>query len=274
MPRRDESSVLVVDRVHRELRDRLLQGEFHLADRLAEVRVAEMFGVSRTPIREAFRRLEAEELLASTTGGGYRPAVPDLDRIAHLYEVRIRLEALSIERAADDDADRDALHMLKERWTTLGAQIDDIDPGDFVYTEESFHLDIARAGSNTALSSVLSDVNQRIRIVRVQDFFVTGRIAKTIEEHLAIVSSVLDGSLAQAVELMERHISDSARKVRDRALSVIARMSSTRPAAAEHASYVVASSGVGTRASDHDRSQRRVGLAVATAVEPVAGHLP
>lgn len=226
MPRHDQS-VLVVDRVHRELRARLLQGEFHLADRLAEVRVAEMFGVSRTPVREAFRRLEAEELIASAAGGGYRPAVPDLDRIADLYQVRIRLEVLSVERAADHDADRDALHRLKERWTTLRAQVGDIGPGDFVYTEESFHLDIARAGSNTALSSVLSDVNQRIRIVRVQDFFLPGRIAKTIEEHLAIVSAVLDGSQAQGIELMERHISESARKVRDRALSVIARMSST-----------------------------------------------
>lgn len=226
--------MLVADRVHRELRDRLLRGEFHLADRLAEVRVAELLGVSRTPVREAFRRLEAEELLASTSGGGYRPAVPDLDRVADLYQVRIRLELLSVECATAAGADRVALRQLEMRWTNLGTQVDNLDPGDFVYVEEGFHLDIARAGINSALSSVLSDVNQRIRIIRVQDFFIPGRIAKTIYEHVAIVSTVLSGPPAKATELMQSHIAESARSVRDRALSIIARMSSVRTVADEH----------------------------------------
>src|SRR5882672_710609 len=80
------------DTAYRQLRDRLLAGGFPLTRRLAEERLATLFGVSRTPVRHALIRLHSEGLVSQHAQGGYRPAVPDPHDIACLYEARRTLE--------------------------------------------------------------------------------------------------------------------------------------------------------------------------------------
>src|SRR4051812_25386515 len=81
--------ILRREQVYRELRTRILAGEFPTRLRLAEERLAALLGVSRTPIREALVRLHADGLVRHEPDGGYHVAEPDLLHLRDLYELRI-----------------------------------------------------------------------------------------------------------------------------------------------------------------------------------------
>ncbi len=212
----------LADQAHEELRSQLLAGEFPLGEPLAEEATAAMLGMSRTPVREALRRLAAEELLRAGPNGGYRPNPPDMSRMRQLYEVRIRLEQLSVELASTAEADKSVLEPLRDRWRSLRHERDD--GADFVHEDESFHVQICTAGGNQVLVAMLRQVNDRIRIIRVHDFVASARVEATIVQHLAILEAILGRKVRVASQRMQAHIEESASLVEDRATKAMLRM--------------------------------------------------
>lgn len=212
----------LADQAHAELRSRLLAGELPLGEPLAEEATAAMLGMSRTPIREALHRLAAEDLLVAGPNGGYRPNPPDMSRMRQLYEVRIRLEQLSVELASAGDADRAVLEPLRDRWQSLRHFRDE--DADFVHEDESFHMQVCRAGGNQVLVSMLGQVNDRIRIIRVHDFVAPARVEATVVQHLDILGAILGRKVRVASQRMQAHIEESASLVEDRATKAMLRM--------------------------------------------------
>ena len=88
------------DQAYRVLKTKLLMGELSLNSRLGEEKLAGIVGVSRTPVREALKRLEVEGLVGPHPEGGYQPVVPDVTVMRHLYEVRAGLELQALQRPA------------------------------------------------------------------------------------------------------------------------------------------------------------------------------
>src|SRR5437899_138833 len=114
---------LLSDRVHQELKRRLTLWEYLPGQRLGEEATASEFGVSRTPVRDAFRRLEREGFLEQEGWAGCRVRKPDLPRIEELYEVRLCLEQTAVRRLASlptdpgiDPAIDPGLDQLLARW--------------------------------------------------------------------------------------------------------------------------------------------------------------
>ena len=212
-------------RVENVLRRRLLAGEYPVWSRLVERRLAEELGVSRTPVKEALRRLEREEIVTASPDGVYRPRPPDLARLHDYYEVRLNLERFSIQLASANGSTAD-LHTIRQEWRRLEEQYgtDESEHPDFVYMDESFHVGLARAGGNGALVTILEDINDRIRVIRVHDFYIPGRVAETIMEHLEIIDALLDGDTDAATSRLTKHIRDSAGLVEDRAMRALAKM--------------------------------------------------
>src|SRR6186713_2270676 len=106
------------DRAYGLLKTKLLMGEFALNTRLGEEKLAGLVGVSRTPVREALKRLEAEGLVTVHPGGGYQPVVPDVTVMRHLYEVRAGLELQALQRPARMGTRHDPaiLEPLRDQW--------------------------------------------------------------------------------------------------------------------------------------------------------------
>lgn len=200
----------------------LLAGAFPLSGRLSTEKLAKEIDVSRTPVREALSRLHAEGLVDRHPDGGYTPAIPDLDEIVELYEVRGVLEHAALER---DDHDLAALRELSDEWQTLDEERDSIpaDP-EFVLLDEDFHIRLAASAGNRALVGTLASINARIRIVRMHDFIVAGRVEATIEQHRGIVAEVLAGNGDGARRALRSHLDESAGVVHERAATAIARM--------------------------------------------------
>jgi len=107
--------------VYRDLKARLLTAEFPLNVRLGEERLASLLSVSRTPVREALKRLHAEDLVGPHPEDGYQPIVPDVVVIGQLYELREGLELQALQRPGriGERHDPAVLEPLRDQWRAL-----------------------------------------------------------------------------------------------------------------------------------------------------------
>jgi DNA-binding GntR family transcriptional regulator len=218
------------ERVFAELKHRLLAGEFPVGARLVEERLGTTLRASRTPVREALVRLHTEGIVVRHPDGGLVPTVPDVATMRTLYEVRVGLEVQALRRPAGLGAahDRARLVALREEWEAIAAEVPVAAP-DFVLLDEAFHLGLAEAAGNSVLVEFLGAVNDRIRIVRMQDFLTADRVSETVEQHLAIVDAVLGGEIELAVTRFDSHLTESLLVVEERTLRAIARMAQVTP---------------------------------------------
>ena len=212
---------------YQSLKQRLLEGDFAPGTRLGEERLAAEVGVSRTPIREALSRLHSEGLVERLSDGGFGPTLINLHLIRELYEIRFALERFALRRTegsgpAHDEALVRALHA---DWADMDApDHDDEVDGDFVLLDEDFHERLAAAAGNASLVDQLHKVNERIRIVRMQDFLAADRVELTISQHLAVLDALLDADVDLAEERLIGHFAESLAVVEERAAHTIARM--------------------------------------------------
>jgi DNA-binding GntR family transcriptional regulator len=205
------------EEVHSQLRAALLAGAFPYGQRLVEEQLAERFATSRTPVREALRRLEGDGHVVRDRSGGVRPNAPKVSAMRELYAVRTVLEDLAVRTT-----DPEKLHPLHDEWLELRIERDE--SPDFVYADEGFHEALARASGNGATERYLRDINERIRVIRVHDFTTSDRIATTVEEHLEILDALFAGRAETAAALMRVHIERSAEVVERRVGELLARM--------------------------------------------------
>jgi DNA-binding GntR family transcriptional regulator len=215
------------DKVYAQLRERLLRGDMPVGRRLVEQQLAAEFSTSRTPVREALRRLEGDGHIVRDRSGGMCPAAPSVKSMRELYEVRVALEELCARRAAAS-GDRVGIETIEQDWHALEAAWQDsraLPRGpDFVYADEGFHRALAAASGNDVAESLLGDLNDRIRILRIYDFTTDDRIGATITEHLEIIRCVLARDADAAAAFMRAHVQRSALVVRERVGTALARM--------------------------------------------------
>ena len=215
-----------------ELKTRLLVGDFPLNVRLGEERLAALLGVSRTPVREALLRLDAEGLVGPHPEGGYCPVAPDVAAVHELYEVRVVLELQALRRPAQSlhsVHDIAVLEPLRDEWRALSAGPPEPDPG-FVTLDEDFHVRLAESGGNQSLADILRTVNERIRVVRMHDFLTLDRVQRTVDQHLGILEAVLVGDLGVAEARFRAHLDESIAVVEQRTTQALARMASGKGA--------------------------------------------
>lgn len=208
-----------------EIKRWLLLGELRLGARLGEERLATRLGLSRTPIREALLRLHSEGLIDRHPEGGYRPRPPMVSGVRELYEVRRGLELLAIRRPEAEGVhhERALLEQIRDEWATLAEDLPEADPS-FVITDEAFHMGIAEAAGNLSLVEMLGHVNQRIRVVRMQDFLTRPRMMATVEQHLTIVTALLEGDVDRAAGALSHHVGESMAVVETLATRALSRM--------------------------------------------------
>ena len=144
-----------------------------------------------------------------------------------LYDVRLALEELTVRRAAVA-GDRGLIEAIGQDWRALAARRRSahapIEGPELVRADEAFHERIARASGNEMAVRLLSDLNDRIRVLRVHDYTTEDRVDATIADHLEILDTVLDGDADAAAAFMRAHVQRSARVVRERVGQALSRM--------------------------------------------------
>lgn len=178
-------------------------GQYRPGDRLVESELAERFGVSRTPIREALQRLETQSLL-SRDGRSLIVASLDHNQMAELYVVRGALEGLAARlaaRHATPEEVRVLRDMLEADETLVG------DPEALSRANRRFHKQIHLASHNRYLVQQLDLVHRSMALLAHTSIAAEGRSRDTLDEHGAIVRAIEAGDGEAADRALREHIS-------------------------------------------------------------------
>ena len=208
------------DEVHARLKAMLLDFSIPPGSRLTETELASMFAVSRTPIREVLQRLETEGLISIRPKQGCFVRELDIEEIAEYYRVRVALEQMVLDEVCLHMPDAE-LRELLEFWQPASAPAD-INAETMQAHDESFHMALAQGSGNRVLARYLAEINNHIRIIRRLDFTLPERIARTYEEHYAILLALLARDAAGAKRLMHTHIGKSEETARNLTLIQVA----------------------------------------------------
>jgi len=190
--------------VHR-LELEILKGQRKPGDRLDERQLADHFGVSRTPVREALQRLAASGLVVSRGRQGLQVAQMSLADLLDAFSVAAEMEALASAQAARRilPNQRDGLEAAHEA-CSAAANIRDVD--GFYEANLEFHEMIAAASHNRVLREELRRLTVKISPYRRTITFQPGRMESSIPEHEQIMQAIFRGDAAQAGQVMRSHV--------------------------------------------------------------------
>lgn len=203
----------VAGEVHRQLRHRLLLGAWPPGTRLREAELAETFGVSRTPVREAVRRLLQEGLLEARATQGVRVRQPGLQDALDAYAVREPLEGMAARLAAErssGDERRDLLALLDEVEASAGH-----DEAAQVEADLRFHRRVADLSANAALIRALDTLAGSVTPLKVHTRD-QNAAEVTTRQHRAVAEAIARGDAADASTAMREHVAWFARLLADR----------------------------------------------------------
>lgn len=183
--------------------DAIDTGTYKPGDRLVESELAERFGVSRTPIREALQRLETQRLLMRD-GRSLIVASLDHNQLAELYAVRAELEGLAARLAAQHAAPEE-LRLLRQMVEEDRRLLDD--PKALARTNRRFHKQIHLASHNRYLVEQLDMVHRTMALLATTSLAVEGRSETAVAEHEAIVAALESRDDEAAGAAIKAHIS-------------------------------------------------------------------
>ncbi|MDQ7843413.1 MAG: GntR family transcriptional regulator [Armatimonadota bacterium] len=199
--------------VFRKLREAILSGRFQPGQRLRERELVGRMGVSRTPIREALRKLELEGLVTTVPYRGPVVTRPTLDSARELYETRAALEgqatALFTLRA-----DEEAVERLRRCIRDAERALQRRRPEGILAANNAFHDTIAAGCGNGLLQGLIANLRDRIVLLRVESLSYPGRRSRSISEHKAIVRMIERRDAPGARALVEEHIMHAWRAAR------------------------------------------------------------
>jgi DNA-binding GntR family transcriptional regulator len=195
------------------LMQRIVDGEYEPGERIVELRIAEEFGVSQAPVREALRELESLRLVESEPFRGARVRAVRADEIAESYPVRAALEELAAKLAAERLAG--AAAPLQAEIDAMRAAAVDGDLRAFVRHDVAFHRVFVEASANLTLVEVWQSLHVDLRtrftlIQRLED------LAEVAESHVPIMRALDAGDAERAGRVVREHIEGFGRWFADR----------------------------------------------------------
>jgi DNA-binding GntR family transcriptional regulator len=207
--------------VYEAIKTDILNFRIRPGELLAEEALSRQYEVSRTPVRDALRRLEHEGL-SEPKGRSRVVRVFNLASYEGIYRVRIALEDLAVDEAVSSATD-EQIDGLAETWAGEEPITRIPLDGTFVESDERFHVGVASLAGNDYLVRMLRRVNDRIRAMRSVDFTTRARITATAKEHTEILGLIKDRDRTGAQLAMGKHIQKSQQKIHARLPQLVAK---------------------------------------------------
>ncbi len=197
-------TVSLADQVFEKLENDIITGVYPRGELLTELKLVEQLGVSRTPIREALRRLEQERLIQESGKGSVVLGIT-MDDLVDIMGIRSRIEGL-------------AAYYATKNLTPDGAeelrQISELQ--DFYFTkndiehlrqmDDRFHIAIYNLSGRTVIRDTLQPLHRKTQRYRRISISNPERLAKSIAEHKAIYEAIVSGNAELADQLITQHI--------------------------------------------------------------------
>jgi len=191
--------------VFNTLREAIITGELKPGERLMEVQLAEKMGVSRTPVREAIRKLELEGLVGMVPRKGVHVAELSVKDIIDVLEVRATLDGLATALSASRITDEE-INDLKHVHTQFTNYMEKDNLQGLIKKDVEFHEIIYRSSRNDKLMQISNNLReqvQRFRIIYLKDY---GNPRELVKEHLEIYEAIAGRNPDAARALAISHI--------------------------------------------------------------------
>ena len=199
------ASTALYQQVAERLRQQIFAHELTPGDWVDEQKLAEQYGISRTPLREALKVLAAEGLVELKPRRGCyvteisRQDIDDIFPLIALLEGRCTFDA--VQRATEADlAELATIHDQLER-AAAAQQI-----ALFFEANQEFHRKLQAMSGNRWLLSVIQDLRKVLKLSRLHSLSLEGRLQQSLEEHRAIMAAFEAGEVAKAEKLMHDHL--------------------------------------------------------------------
>lgn len=192
-------------RIFETLKHWIVHLNLHPYQRLTEIKLSQEFGCSRTPVREALKKLEQEGWVTMIPNQGYYVRGISPKELEDLYELLITLEKMAI-RIVASQSDTSVIHKLHGKWNAKPRSWEDTIGLQMIADDEEFHEEIALASGNQELYSYVKKINEKIHIIRRIDYNNKDWARSIVNDHIEILDSILQKNTTKAEQLMEKHI--------------------------------------------------------------------
>lgn len=194
--------------VFESLREAIINGTLRPGERLMELQLAEQMGVSRTPVREAIRKLELEGFVVMVPRKGAYVSDISVKDVVDIFEVRAALEGLAAGLAAERITE-DELDELEKCLFEISEVSSKQEIGAVAKVDTQFHEILYRASRNQRLTSIITHLQEQIQRFRSTSLALPGRTKDAVEEHKKIVEAVSERNVELAQALAREHIENA-----------------------------------------------------------------
>lgn len=193
------------DVVFNTLRDEILYGKLRPGERLMEIAISERLGVSRTPVREAIRRLEQEGLVDMFPRRGAQVSGVTEKRLADALEARKTLETFAV-NAACSRITKKQLEGLRAANNVFEDATKQKDAAKTAEADERFHNIIIEAAGNEMIADTLNNLKEQLFRYRYEYIKDVKEFSHLVEEHRMLIAAIEAGKSDVAVEIIKLHI--------------------------------------------------------------------
>ncbi|MBW6508981.1 MAG: GntR family transcriptional regulator [Desulfuromonadales bacterium] len=193
------------EKILETIRDAILKGNLKPGEKVAEPELAERFGISRTPIREAFRQLESEGYLTVIPRKGAVVAALSERDVQEFYAIKSILEGYAASLAARNltEKELERLETVNNKLRTLAAEGD---VRSFYRVHNEFHEVFLKAADNNKLYELIHQLGMKFSRLRIASLSVNGRMEISVDEH----DSLLDAFRRKDAETAENLVKKTA----------------------------------------------------------------
>ena len=202
------------DVVFQTLRQAILRGELKPGERLMEIQLANKLGVSRTPIREAIRKLELEGLVLMIPRKGAEVAEITEKNLRDVLEVRCALEELAVQLACDR-IDKQGIRDLQQAAKNFESVLDSADITKIAEADVAFHDIIYMATDNKRLIQLLNNLREQMYRYRIEYLKKKEYYPRLLAEHQDIIQAIANGERERATKITSQHIDNQVETVAD-----------------------------------------------------------
>jgi DNA-binding GntR family transcriptional regulator len=194
------------EQAYQLIKERILSGKISSKEPISVGGLCSELEFSRTPVRDALRRLETEGFVQIFPNQGVVVKELSSTEVTQMYELRIALEGYLLRRSIDLFTERDIV-LLKELLERQREAMENNDPYAFMRLDNEQHLYLHKVYYNPIIFDVLNRMADRIYYGGVQALSLPGRMEATLEEHVKLVRAIEDRDIERAVLALENHFS-------------------------------------------------------------------
>ncbi|KUK14315.1 MAG: hypothetical protein PWQ16_78 [bacterium] len=192
-------------KVYRVIKEAILKGELEGGSRLVETQLASQLGTSRTPVREAIRRLAVEGLVELIPNQGAFVTKFSLKDIENVFQIRSVLEGLAVKLFAKR-CGAEEIENLKRKLERMKKVAEERDVIAYSELDAEFHRFIWFSSGNERLSRMLESIVSYINTYRLRSLYITGVMEKSLEDHEKILELIIQRKAKEVEELMRLHV--------------------------------------------------------------------